>query len=674
MPPAGPARGRRLAGRVSEGVSVFVWGAREAESVGEGVRAPRAAGRARSRKPPTRAATRWSLTLPLPLTGTSLPLNAYRRWGEGVKTCLAGRAGIECGGLESQLPQKFGAYVLLEPLGEGGMGEVYLAMSGHCEMETLCVVKRLLPSLRAQPEHVRNFRNEADLARRLVHGNLAHTHNVGELDGEVFLVQEFVEGHDVSAVLEELAARGRVLPVPVAAYIASEMARGLSYAHAFENLNLVHRDINPPNVRLNYSGEVKLLDFGIASSNLYGKRAGENPSAGKLWHLAPEQLRPGATIDRRTDIYALGLVLWEMLTQRPVGTVRDHGCETRLPETEGEVLVWIARGQHLPPSAFNPDVPPELDALVDKATSVLPEDRFATADDLRRALARFIPAEFQPEVRLSFAMKELFSPDQERSERQRMVEAARYLLDDAMPTTTRTKSRGLPKAETRKPAGPAARGGSRPERRRGDFHHGLRGKRLWIAPIVIGSLVGLGALLWLGLAKDGSRSGPIVASVSPSPVRPRPAADLAPSPAEPHAPLKPPTLAAVPPGPPRSTIEGKEPRPASPKRGGEASGATPASAAKPNHLALARNAFNARDWLRALEEGRRAVAAGGGAEARAIVGNTYFKMGLFAEAEQEYKKAVALDPGSALLRERLRIAHNRAQEGETVKDRAGKEP
>src|ERR1700690_1560785 len=98
--------------------------------------------------------------------------------------------------LDSRLPQKFGAYVLLRPLGEGGMGAVYLAMSGHRELETLCVVKRLLPALLSQPDHVRNFRHEADLARQLVHSNLAHTHNIGEVGGEVFLVQAFVEGHD----------------------------------------------------------------------------------------------------------------------------------------------------------------------------------------------------------------------------------------------------------------------------------------------------------------------------------------------------------------------------------------------------------------------------------------------------------------------------------------------
>ena len=104
------------------------------------------------------------------------------------------------------------------------MGAVYLAMSGHRELETLCVVKRLLPALLSQPDHVRNFRHEADLARQLVHSNLAHTHNIGEVGGEVFLVQEFVEGHDVSALLERMAAQGRVLPVPVAVYIVSEIA------------------------------------------------------------------------------------------------------------------------------------------------------------------------------------------------------------------------------------------------------------------------------------------------------------------------------------------------------------------------------------------------------------------------------------------------------------------
>jgi len=561
--------------------------------------------------------------------------------------------------LSERLPQKFGAYVLLGPLGEGGMGEVYLAMSGHRELETLCVVKRFRPALLSQPEHVRRFRHEADLARRLVHGNLAHTHNIGEVDGEVFLVQEFVEGHDVAALLEAMAARRRVLPVPVAAYIASEVARGLSYAHAFENLDLVHRDINPPNVCLNYSGEVKLLDFGIASSNLDGEKDGTPVAAGKLWHLAPEQLRSGATMDRRTDVYALGVVLWELLTQRPVGTSYEKGREVRLPETEGEILVWIARGQHVPPSAFNADVPPELDALVAKATSVRPEDRFASADDLRRALAGFIPAGVHPEVWLSFAMKELFSPDQERVERRRMIEAARHLLDDDVVPAAKAKSGDLPRAVARRSVGKDKQ------------------RLVWIVPIAVGAVVGVSVLLWLRMATHPGDPAPHLLPARPSALPLKPEAVQSPAAGLLRPPVPPPLPAAVP--LPSSVshagVDAKEPHfPGVVVKREGSNVEAPGVAAKPDHLRLARDAFNARNWPRALEEGRRAVTSGGGSEAFAIVGNTYFKMGLFAEAEGEYEKAVVLDPTNALLRDRLRIAHVRAQESKVEEREAGKEP
>jgi serine/threonine protein kinase len=559
--------------------------------------------------------------------------------------------------LDSRLPQKFGAYVLLRPLGEGGMGAVYLAMSGHRELETLCVVKRLLPALLSQPDHVRNFRHEADLARQLVHSNLAHTHNIGEVGGEVFLVQEFVEGHDVSALLERMAAQGRLLPVPVAVYIAIEIACGLAYAHDFENLNLVHRDINPPNVRLTYAGEVKLLDFGIASSDLHGAGPGEQRAAGKLWHLAPEQLRPGDKLDRRTDIYALGVLLWELLTQRPVGTIRDQGRETRLPETEGEILMWISRGEHQPPSIFNPDVPPELDAVVKQATSVRPESRFANADELRRALAVFIPPEVHPELWLSLAMKEIFAPEQERAERRQLVEAARHLLDDeGLPERRRARSGGLPKAAAVEPR-----------------HSGWQ-KLRWLAPMAVGALVGLCVLLWMLLTVERNKQAVVAVPASESVSRPSlasPAPVPVPAPAVPRVPGKPlaPAAGSPPSSPPRvsaeASAEAKDVRPPVAEKRPEVTIEALPPAAKLDHLSFARDAFNARDWARALEEGKHAVAAGGGAEAHAVVGNTYFKMGRFAEAEQAYTKAVALDPESALLRDRLAIAHARVQEAES---------
>jgi eukaryotic-like serine/threonine-protein kinase len=517
------------------------------------------------------------------------------------------------------------------------MGTVYLAMSGHREMETLCVVKRLLPALASQPDHVRRFRHEADLARRLVHGNLVHTHNIGEVNGEVFLVQEFVEGHDVSAMLDELAAQRRTLPVPVAVYIASEIARGLAYAHDFEDLDLVHRDINPPNVRLTYSGEVKLLDFGIASSNLHGDAHSQQRGAGKLWHLAPEQVRPGQTIDRRTDIYALGVVLWELLTQRPVGTVRQGDGETRLPETEGEVLVWITRGQHQRPSLFNPDVPPELDALVAKATSVNADDRHPSADDFRHELAAFIPAAVHPELALAALMKEFFSPEEERLERRRMIESARHLLGE------RVGRRRMDASSSDGPKTATAR------RRR-------EKKKLppWLVPAAAGAILATGAILWLRPAPPSGDSAKPAGVARLSQRTPTPPA---PSPRAPSAAVPAPPLAA--------RVPSASPPPS-------ATGSAPATApllSRIDHLLSARNAFNARFWERALSEGKIAIAAGGGAEAHALVGNTYFKMGRFAEAEQAYTQAVALDPGNTLLQDRLRIAHVRAQER-----KGGKEP
>ena len=528
------------------------------------------------------------------------------------------------------------------------MGAVHLAMSGHRELETLCVVKRMLPKLLSQPDHVNNFRHEADLARQLVHSNLAHTHNIGEVDGEVFLVQEFVEGHDVSALLEKMSAQGRVLPVPVAVYIVAEIARGLSYAHDFEGLNLVHRDINPPNVRLTYAGEVKLLDFGIASSDLHGGGPGQQRAAGKLWHLAPEQLHSGDKLDRRTDIYALGVLLWELLTQRPVGTIKDAGRERRLPETEGEILMWITRGEHQPPSVFNPEVPPELDAVVKQATSVRPDARFENADELRRALAVFIPPEVHPELWLSLAMKEIFSPEQERADRRQLVESARHLLDDdGLPERRATRSGGLPKGAA----------GVRPDSPRAASRTDLvvRRRRPWLVPVVAGALLGLCVPIWLWLT--AGRSNP---SLQPST-----AAVVVPSreSAPRSAPLASPSVAPAP-APPPVALRASEKN--------TTSVATPGPLAKTDRLSLAREAFNARDWSRALDEGKRAVAAGGGAEAHAIVGNTYFKMGRFEEAEQAYTKAVAIAPANQLLRERLGIARVRAKEAMEAKN--GKEP
>jgi serine/threonine-protein kinase len=517
-----------------------------------------------------------------------------------------------------RFPQPFGRYVLLKPLGQGGMSAVYLAISGHHELETVCVVKRLLPAFASQPEHVRRFRHEAELARRLAHSNLASTHNIGQMGGEVFLVQEFVEGQEVSSLLEALARRGIALPVSVALYIAGEIARGLAYAHAFESLNLVHRDINQYNVRLTYSGEVKLLDFGIASSNLHGERLGDG-MRGKLWHLAPEQLGPGATIDRRTDIYAVGVLLWELLTGRPVGTVRAGNREGRTAETEGEVILWIAQGRHQAPSLFNPYVTPELDALVARALHVDPERRLASADELRRALAPLIKPGRLPDEHLAALMKEFFSYEADRRERQALIESGRAML---VGEAGAPMAPSLPTGASFPERGPALGvnghvGLAKLSRRGSGF---LREHGIWLGSAGLGAVVGMACLFYLRGMREQSAGA--LAAPAPSEVARMPAAT--PSPAPGSATL-PPDVALRPPP-------------------------------KVDHLELARRAFALREWGRALAEGRAAVAEGSGAEAHALVGDTCFEMGRFLDAETAYARALTLDPRNGLLEERLRIA------------------
>ena len=139
----------------------------------------------------------------------------------------------------NEFPVRFGPYVLLRSLSEGGMGEVFLAMSGPPGLETFCVIKRILQERRSDAEFLRRFHHKADIARRLVHGNIVQTHAVGDIEGEPFIAQEFVDGHDLQELLDRAASEGRPMPVAAAVQVACEVARGLAYAHDFEGLEPV---------------------------------------------------------------------------------------------------------------------------------------------------------------------------------------------------------------------------------------------------------------------------------------------------------------------------------------------------------------------------------------------------------------------------------------------------
>ncbi|HEY2513978.1 MAG TPA: serine/threonine-protein kinase, partial [Polyangiaceae bacterium] len=243
--------------------------------------------------------------------------------------------------------------------------------------------------------HTEMFLDEARLTARLTHANIVHTYEVGEARGEYFIAMEYLEGQPLSHVLKTFGDRGEGLAEPFIAFIAAEALKGLHYAHEFCDfdgtpLHVVHRDVSPHNLFVTYSGEVKLLDFGIAKATLNSTHTEEGVLKGKVRYMAPEQALQ-RDFDRRADVFAFGVVLWEMLTRKPLFSGNPLAILTRLA------------GEDVPaPSSVRPGVPPALDAIALKATRRDRNERYATAEEMRLDLMAYLrgrsDAVSQPEV------------------------------------------------------------------------------------------------------------------------------------------------------------------------------------------------------------------------------------------------------------------------------------
>ncbi len=347
----------------------------------------------------------------------------------------------------NEFPRRFGPYVLLKPLARGGMGALYLALSGPQESAKLCVIKTVLPHL-ADKEYLQRFRDEAKVVVRLSHGNLVPVFDSGQAGGEIYLAMDFVEGRDLRATWNRCAKKGIAFPVDVAAHIAREMARGLYYAHNFGDIKLVHRDVSPPNVLLSYSGEVRLTDFGLASSTLKIEKTAPGIIYGKVSYMSPEQAR-GEKIDGRTDLYATGIILWELLTGRqlfpsgrPPGAAKDQ-------HTSEELLRRVRNPDLVAPSKRAGRVPVELDRITLKALAPDLKDRYASCEELRHDLAKFL-AQTSPAtdaLRVSKFLSELYDEDiaAERAEREQLIVKAREwytsktIVPPPLPTTGKTQ-------------------------------------------------------------------------------------------------------------------------------------------------------------------------------------------------------------------------------------------
>jgi eukaryotic-like serine/threonine-protein kinase len=278
-------------------------------------------------------------------------------------------------------PTQLGGFQIDRRLGAGGMAEVFVARRQGAEgTYKILVLKRILPIHGASRRFRSMFVEEAQLATRLNHPNIVQVYEFQDYGEEgLLLSMEFVEGLDLGKLMSAAKAKATRIPPWVSAYIVSEVGKGLHYAHERKEggtpLDIVHRDVSPQNVLLSYEGAVKIADFGIATANLFRDEVGI--LKGKYGYMSPEQAR-GEKVDRRGDIYALGVVLHELLTGRPL-----HG------NLSGDSLLEAVRaGVVEPPSTFAREVPPELEALVMRALAKNADDRFQSARDMSAAISR----------------------------------------------------------------------------------------------------------------------------------------------------------------------------------------------------------------------------------------------------------------------------------------------
>jgi len=311
------------------------------------------------------------------------------------------------------LANRIGRYDLLAGIGHGGMADVFLAVLASGEagrFQKLLVLKLLKAEFSAEPEFVEMFLEEARLAARLNHPNVVQTIEVGAEGGRHFLAMEYIEGQPLNRVARALL-RHPAFDLSAKLTIIQRTLNGLDYAHELADydgspLGIVHRDISPGNILVGYDGQVKLMDFGIAKANDSDHHTRVGLLKGKTAYMAPEQARSGH-IDRRADIYAAGVVLWELVVGR-----RMWGGGLN----QGEILTRVVAGNVPRPSQVAPGVPPELEAICMKALAVRREDRYASAAELATALEGFVrghlPAKSEREVGKLVA--EAFSADRAR--------------------------------------------------------------------------------------------------------------------------------------------------------------------------------------------------------------------------------------------------------------------
>ena len=288
------------------------------------------------------------------------------------------------GSAYATIPEIAGKYQVIAKLGEGGMASVFLAAAhGPVGFSKLSVLKVIRAHLAEDPEILQMFLDEARLAGRLNHSNVVQTYEVGELDGQYVLVMEYLEGQPLRAINRRMRQKAARIPLPLHLKILIDALSGLHYAHELVDytgtpLNLVHRDVSPHNIIVTYDGQVKVLDFGIAKAAISSQETKSGVLKGKFSYMAPEQFL-SETVDRRADLYAMGEILWQVVTGERLWRGLDDAA----------VVYRVTHGEIPPPSSIVPTVPRELERICMRALATEPRDRYATAAEMQHDLRAF---------------------------------------------------------------------------------------------------------------------------------------------------------------------------------------------------------------------------------------------------------------------------------------------
>ncbi len=346
---------------------------------------------------------------------------------------------------------RFGKYRLVDRLAVGGMAEIFLAHeTGSDGYEKPVVLKRIRPHLTKEASFVKMFLNEARLAAQLNHPNIVQIYDLGKMGESYFIAMEYIFGRDMRRIVPKSEGLGIPFPLVYALKIASSALAGLHYAHTKVDLygnplNIVHRDVSPENIFVAFDGTVKVLDFGIAkATNVPTGETRTGELRGKLSYMSPEQCL-GRAVDCRSDIFALGVTLYEWLT----------GFKLFTGESDIAVMRNIAEGKIYAPSYFKADIPGPVEAILMRALERDRERRYQTAADMQHDIDEFLNAyEFTPTpLHLANFLKQLFldelEAEQGRLEARAPTSQAIPVVEEPSVSEPRPEPRAEPKRDGR---------------------------------------------------------------------------------------------------------------------------------------------------------------------------------------------------------------------------------